>query len=150
VKGGKKGDLPAADIVRFGFADLRFAHRAFCVRLILRRPAADMVRDAPFRAAAQRRECFLYALELCATALRGCDVCHSIMDWSVRWYASRIRQCSNGLDTRTESTMRYLKPSWNQQVRQKVNEIFPCLCESERNQRQWLSTLVRNYGDVCG
>jgi hypothetical protein len=34
--------------VRFGFAVLTFAHRAFCARLIARRPAADMVRDAPF------------------------------------------------------------------------------------------------------
>jgi hypothetical protein len=36
---------PAAEIVLFGLA-LCFAHRA-CARLILLRPAADIVRDAP-------------------------------------------------------------------------------------------------------
>jgi hypothetical protein len=38
---------PAAEIVRFGFGVLCFAHRAFCARLILRRAAADMVWPEP-------------------------------------------------------------------------------------------------------
>ena len=41
-------DRLGAEIVRFGFAVLCFAHRAFCARLILRRADADIVRDAPF------------------------------------------------------------------------------------------------------
>jgi hypothetical protein len=32
-------------------APLTFAHRGFCARLILRRPAADMVRDEPLELA---------------------------------------------------------------------------------------------------
>ncbi len=39
--------LPAPEIACFGSGVLRFAHRAFCGRLIRRRPAADIVRDVP-------------------------------------------------------------------------------------------------------
>ena len=38
---------PAAVIVGFGLAVLCFARRAFCVKLILRRAAANIFRDAP-------------------------------------------------------------------------------------------------------
>jgi hypothetical protein len=38
---------PAAEMVRLGLAVLCFAHRAFCARLILRLPAADIVRGDP-------------------------------------------------------------------------------------------------------
>ena len=70
---------------------------------------------------------------------RHCDACKSPGECE-RWYLHKFRatfatRCLwAGVDLRTvqqwlghsdmESTMRYLKPSRSQQVRQKVNEIF--------------------------